>query len=77
MLQLKEIDFASSFSLAVNRTSTSHILFRQYALLLSYFQYCQHVLDPDVPAKVLGCLVDEQDGDDMDLQKVSTFLHSR
>ncbi|XP_048134215.1 nuclear pore complex protein NUP205 isoform X2 [Rhodamnia argentea] len=54
----------------LRRESSEALRRRQYALLLSYFQYCQHVLDPDVPAKVLGCLVDEQDGDDMDLEKV-------
>ncbi|KAH7572401.1 hypothetical protein JRO89_XS04G0250200 [Xanthoceras sorbifolium] len=46
---------------------------RQYALLLSYFQYCQHMLAPDVPATVLQfLLLDEQDGEDLDLQKACT-----
>lgn len=49
--------------------------FSQYALLLSYFQYCQHVLDPDVPTTVLqGLLVNEEDSEDIDLQKVSISL---
>ncbi|XP_044463911.1 nuclear pore complex protein NUP205 isoform X2 [Mangifera indica] len=44
---------------------------RQYALLLSYFQYCQHMLAPDVPTTVLQfLLLDEQDGEDLDLQKI-------
>ncbi|KAA8535090.1 hypothetical protein F0562_030093 [Nyssa sinensis] len=44
---------------------------RQYALLLSYFQYCQHMLDPDVPTTVLQfLLVDEQDSEDLDLPKI-------
>ncbi|KAL3747686.1 hypothetical protein ACJRO7_016483 [Eucalyptus globulus] len=54
----------------LRRESSEALRRRQYALLLSYFQYCQHVLDPDVPAKILGCLFDEQDGDDTDLQKL-------
>ncbi|KAM6580187.1 hypothetical protein CsatA_003961 [Cannabis sativa] len=46
--------------------------FSQYALLLSYFQYCQHILDPDVPKAVLQyLLLDEQDGDDLDLHKIN------
>lgn len=45
--------------------------YRQYALLLSYFQYCQHVLDPDVPRRILQLLLGtEQDSEDMDLEKV-------
>ncbi|KAK9947570.1 hypothetical protein M0R45_003188 [Rubus argutus] len=45
---------------------------RQYALLLSYFQYCQHNLDPDIPSTVLQfLLLDEQEGEDLDLQKVN------
>ncbi|KAK2984101.1 hypothetical protein RJ640_018126, partial [Escallonia rubra] len=44
---------------------------RQYALLLSYFQYCQHMLDPDVPTIVLqSLLIDELDTEDVDLQKI-------
>lgn len=46
--------------------------FSQYTLLLSYFQYCQHILDPDVPTTVLqSLLVDEQENGDLDLEKVS------
>ncbi|XP_031385732.1 nuclear pore complex protein NUP205 isoform X2 [Punica granatum] len=44
---------------------------RQYALLLSYFQYCGHVLDPEIPTSVIGSLLlDEQDGEDSDLEKI-------
>ncbi|CAD6251488.1 unnamed protein product [Miscanthus lutarioriparius] len=46
---------------------------RQYALLLSYFQYCSSILDSDVPPSVLRfLLLEEQEGDDEDitLQKV-------
>uniref|UniRef100_A0A804MYR7 Uncharacterized protein n=1 Tax=Zea mays TaxID=4577 RepID=A0A804MYR7_MAIZE len=46
---------------------------RQYALLLSYLQYCSSILDSDVPPSVLWfLLLEEQDGDDEDitLQKV-------
>lgn len=59
--------------MAILRPETSELLRRrQYALLLSYFQYCQHMLDPDVPASVLQYLLrEEQDGDEyMDLKKV-------
>lgn len=44
----------------------------QYALLLSYIQYCQHVLDPDLPTTVMQLLTtDEQENDDdPDLEKV-------
>ena len=46
-------------------------VFSQYALLLSYFQYCQHTLAPDVLTTVLQqLLLDEQDGEELDLQKV-------
>lgn len=43
---------------------------RQYALLLSYFQYCRHMLDLDVPTAVLRLLLDEHDGEDLDLLKI-------
>ncbi|KAG0532241.1 hypothetical protein BDA96_04G092100 [Sorghum bicolor] len=46
---------------------------RQYALLLSYFQYCSSILDSDVPPSVFRfLLLEEQEGDDEDitLQKV-------
>ncbi|KAK6945095.1 Nucleoporin Nup186/Nup192/Nup205, partial [Dillenia turbinata] len=58
--------------MAILRTESSEALRRrQYALLLSYFQYCEHMLDPDVPTTVLQFLLhDDQDGEDLDLQKV-------
>ncbi|EEF37928.1 hypothetical protein RCOM_0223370 [Ricinus communis] len=38
----------------------------QYALLLSYFQYCRHTLDPDVPTAVLQfLLLNEHDSEDL------------
>ncbi|CAA7019609.1 unnamed protein product [Microthlaspi erraticum] len=44
---------------------------RQYALLLSYFQYCQHMIALDVPTSVVQfLLLDEQDGEDLDIQKI-------
>ncbi|XP_009364040.2 nuclear pore complex protein NUP205 [Pyrus x bretschneideri] len=59
-------------TLAILRQESSEALRRRlYALLLSYFQYCQHMLDPDVPSTVLQFLLLEQDGDDMDLQKIN------
>ncbi|TXG61268.1 hypothetical protein EZV62_012631 [Acer yangbiense] len=60
--------------MAILRHESSEALRRrQYALLLSYFQYCQHMLAPDVPATVLQfLLLDEQDGEDLDLQKACT-----
>lgn len=46
-------------------------LYRQYALLLSYFQYCLNVVDPDVPTSVLQfLLLSEQDNEYIDLPKV-------
>ncbi|PON88994.1 Nucleoporin [Trema orientale] len=59
--------------LAILRQESSEALRRrQYALLLSYFQYCQHILDPDVPKIVLQyLLLDEQDGEDLDLHKIN------
>ncbi|KAL5729570.1 hypothetical protein ACHQM5_002502 [Ranunculus cassubicifolius] len=59
--------------ISILRQETSELLRRrQYALLLSYFQYCQHVLDPDIPASVVQYLLHgEQDGEeDVDLKKV-------
>ncbi|KAK7405498.1 hypothetical protein VNO78_06849 [Psophocarpus tetragonolobus] len=42
----------------------------QYLLLLSYFQYCQNVVDPDVPTTVLQfLLLNEQDNEYIDLPK--------
>ncbi|XP_057538767.1 nuclear pore complex protein NUP205 isoform X1 [Amaranthus tricolor] len=59
-------------TLALLRHDSSEALRRrQYALLLSYFQYCQHVLDPDVPRRILQLLLGtEQDSEDMDLEKI-------
>ncbi|XP_022752181.1 nuclear pore complex protein NUP205-like [Durio zibethinus] len=58
--------------MAILRNQSSEALRRrQYALLLSYFQYCQHMLALSVPTTVLQqLLLDEQDGEDLDLQKV-------
>lgn len=58
--------------MAILRNESSEALRRrQYALLLSYLQYCQNMLDPDVPTTVLQVLLlNEQDGDDVDLQKI-------
>ncbi|PWA94300.1 Nucleoporin Nup186/Nup192/Nup205 [Artemisia annua] len=58
--------------MAILRHDTSEALRRrQYTLLLSYFQYCQHILDPDVPTTVLqSLLVDEQENGDLDLEKI-------
>ncbi|XP_077210823.1 nuclear pore complex protein (DUF3414) isoform X2 [Tasmannia lanceolata] len=59
--------------MAFLRHESSEILRRrQYALLLSYLQYCGSMLDPDVPASVLRYLLrEEQDGEeDLDLQKI-------
>lgn len=48
-------------------------MYSQYALLLSYFQYCEHMLAPDVPATVIQfLLLDEHDGEDLDLHNVCT-----
>ncbi|XP_010533163.1 PREDICTED: nuclear pore complex protein NUP205 [Tarenaya hassleriana] len=58
--------------MAILRHESSEALRRrQYALLLSYFQYCQHMLALDVPTSVLQfMLLDEQDGEDLDIQKI-------
>ncbi|KAF5945828.1 hypothetical protein HYC85_016056 [Camellia sinensis] len=58
--------------MAILRNESSETLRRrQYALLLSYFQYCQHMLDPDVPMSVLQfLLLNDQTTEDLDLQKV-------
>nr|KAJ0219450.1 hypothetical protein LSAT_V11C300117930 [Lactuca sativa] len=57
--------------MAILKHDTSEALRRrQYTLLLSYFQYCQHILDPDVPTIVLqSLLVEEQESGDLDLEK--------
>ncbi|XP_026441870.1 nuclear pore complex protein NUP205-like isoform X2 [Papaver somniferum] len=59
--------------MAILRPESSEALRRrQYALLLSYFQYCRHMLDPDVPATVLQFLLrEEQDSEeDLDMKKI-------
>ncbi|KAL7600679.1 hypothetical protein Lser_V15G24008 [Lactuca serriola] len=58
--------------MAILKHDTSEALRRrQYTLLLSYFQYCQHILDPDVPTTVLqSLLVEEQESGDLDLEKI-------
>ncbi|XP_026454511.1 nuclear pore complex protein NUP205-like [Papaver somniferum] len=59
--------------MAILRPESSEALRRrQYALLLSYFQYCRHMLDPDVPATVLQFLLrEEQDSEeDLDIKKI-------
>ncbi|XP_022938219.1 nuclear pore complex protein NUP205 isoform X2 [Cucurbita moschata] len=58
--------------MAILRNESSEALRRrQYALLLSYLQYCQNMLDPDVPTTILQVLLqNEQDGEDVDLQKI-------
>ncbi|KAM7263304.1 hypothetical protein ACFE04_000987 [Oxalis oulophora] len=59
--------------MAILRHESSEALRRrQYGLLLSYFQYCQHMLAPDIPTSVMQyLLIDEQDGDDLDLEKIN------
>ncbi|KAK9706158.1 hypothetical protein RND81_07G107800 [Saponaria officinalis] len=59
-------------TLAVLRHESSETLRRrQYALLLSYFQYCQHMLDPDVPRGTLQLLLGtDHDNEDVDLGKI-------
>jgi nuclear pore complex protein Nup205 len=58
--------------MAILRNESSEALRRrQYALLLSYFQYCQHMLDPDVPTTVMqSLLVDGLENEDLDLEKI-------
>ncbi|XP_018439961.1 nuclear pore complex protein NUP205 isoform X1 [Raphanus sativus] len=44
---------------------------RQYALLLSYFQYCQHMIALEVPTSVVQfLLLSDQDDEDLDIQKI-------
>ncbi|KAL3643098.1 hypothetical protein CASFOL_013913 [Castilleja foliolosa] len=58
--------------MAILRHETSESLRRrQYVLLLSYFQYCRHMLDSDIPTMILQFLsVDEQVNGDLDLEKI-------
>ncbi|KAL3825107.1 hypothetical protein ACJIZ3_021136 [Penstemon smallii] len=58
--------------MAILRQESSETLRRrQYALLLSYFQYCRHMLDSDVPTTILQFMsADEQDYGDLDLEKI-------
>ncbi|PNY03763.1 nuclear pore complex protein Nup205-like protein [Trifolium pratense] len=58
--------------MAILRNESSEALRRrQYALLLSYFQYCLNVVDPDVPTSVLQfLLLSEQDSEYIDLPKI-------
>ncbi|CAH2060609.1 unnamed protein product [Thlaspi arvense] len=58
--------------LAILRDESSESLRRrQYSLLLSYFQYCQHMIALDVPTSVVQfLLLNEQDGEDLDIQKI-------
>lgn len=58
--------------MAILRNESSEALRRrQYALLLIYFQYCQSILDPEIPVSVLDFLLREEQGDDeLNLQKI-------
>ncbi|XP_078432384.1 nuclear pore complex protein (DUF3414) isoform X2 [Wolffia australiana] len=58
--------------MAIQRSESSEILRRrQYALILSYFQYCRSILHPDFSRSVLGFLLrEENEGEDSDLYKV-------
>ncbi|GAA0150858.1 hypothetical protein LIER_09706 [Lithospermum erythrorhizon] len=58
--------------LAILRQESSEGLRRrQYALFLGYCQYCQHIVDPDVPATVLQFLSgDGEESEDVDLRKI-------
>ncbi|CAH9088046.1 unnamed protein product [Cuscuta europaea] len=58
--------------MAILRQESSETLRRrQYTLLLSYFQYCQHILDPSIPTSVMQFLpMDEQDNEDAELEKI-------
>ncbi|KAH9618760.1 hypothetical protein KSS87_021190 [Heliosperma pusillum] len=59
-------------TLAVLRHDSSEALRRrQYALLLSYFQYCQHMLDPDVPRRMVQLLLGtDHNNEEVDLGKI-------
>lgn len=69
------VDESWLFTLKRHLIRVVFLIFSQYALLLSYFQYCRHMLDPDVPATVLQFLLrEEQEGEeDLDIKKVSIF----
>ncbi|XP_042036808.1 nuclear pore complex protein NUP205-like isoform X1 [Salvia splendens] len=58
--------------MAILRHESSEALRRrQYALLLSYFQYSQHILDSDVPATILQFLSENgQEDEELDLEKI-------
>lgn len=58
--------------MAILRNESSEALRRrQYALLLGYFQYCQHMIDPNIPTSVMQFLMlEEQDSEDLDFQKI-------
>ncbi|GLJ05177.1 hypothetical protein SUGI_0012850 [Cryptomeria japonica] len=63
----------SKLVMAILRSESSEILRRrQYAIMLSYFQYCCGMLDPDVSLGTMrDLLIEGQDGeDDVDLQKI-------
>lgn len=78
MLMMKQLPNGACHSIlfklimAILRQESSEALRRrQYALLLSYFQYSQNMVDPDVPTSVLkSLLLSEQEGEDLDLQKI-------
>ncbi|KAJ4808768.1 nuclear pore complex protein (DUF3414) [Rhynchospora pubera] len=51
--------------MALQRNESSEPLRRrQYALLLSYMQYCGSILNPDVPSSVLRCLLSGEQAED-------------
>ncbi|KAL3512076.1 hypothetical protein ACH5RR_024793 [Cinchona calisaya] len=54
-----------------NQALRISLFISQYALLLSYLQYWQHFLDPDIPARVLQFLLANEKDNELDLQKVS------
>lgn len=58
--------------MAILRHESSEALRRrQYALLLSYFQYSKHILDSDVPTTILQFLSeDAQEDEELDLEKI-------
>ncbi|KAL9275467.1 Nuclear pore complex protein NUP205-like protein [Drosera capensis] len=58
--------------MAILRNESSEALRRrQYALLLGYFRYCQHMLDPGVPRRLLQSLfASGQDNDETDINRV-------